>query len=104
MRCDFEVENIGDTLWLTSRHALRGTVRLAARILDEEGAIVDEVHGVPPLELPVAPNESVALSFERRAPDATGSYTLKIDLIDQGICWFEEQTSEPLVLQFQVRD
>ncbi|OLE55091.1 MAG: hypothetical protein AUG51_05535 [Acidobacteria bacterium 13_1_20CM_3_53_8] len=104
LRCEFEVENSGDTLWLTSRHALRGTVRLAARILDEEGAIVDEVHGVPPLELPVAPNESVALSFERRAPDATGSYTLKIDLIDQGICWFEGENSEPLVLQFQVQD
>lgn len=102
LRCEFEVENLGDTLWLASRRAIPGTVRVAARVLDEEGAVLDEVHGVPSIDLPLAPGERVALSFERRAQYATGSYTLKIDLIDQDICWFEEQGSEPLLLDFEV--
>lgn len=102
LRCEFEVENIGDTLWLVSRRAIPGTVRVAARVLDEEGAILYEVHGVPSIDLPLSPGEQVSLSFERRAAYAVGSYTLKIDLIDQDICWFEEQGSEPLLLSFEV--
>ena len=102
LRCEFEIENTGDTLWLTSRRAIKGAVRVAALILDEESAVIDEVHGVPTLDLPVAPGESVVLSFERSAPEAAGRYTLKLDLIDQDICWFEEHGSEPLMLPFNV--
>jgi hypothetical protein len=28
---------------------------------------------------------------------------MKIDLVDQHICWFEERGSQPLVLSFEVR-
>jgi SAM-dependent methyltransferase len=97
-----EVLNTGDTLWLVSRAALRGTVRVGLRVVDERGAIVDEVHGVPPLPRAVAPGEKVSLKLKRQAPRAPGVYTLKLDLVDQDICWFEQQGAEILSLPFQV--
>lgn len=98
----FEVENTGDTLWLVSRTTLRGTVRLGVKILDDAGATIDEIHGRPPLPRALAPGESVRLMFKHPSPSAPGGYTLKIDLISQDICWFEQQGSEPLVLPFRV--
>ena len=98
----FEVMNTGDTLWLVSRSALKGTVRVGLRVFDERGAIADEVHGVPPLPRAVAPGESMSLKLNWEAPRAPGAYTLKLDLVDQDICWFEQSGSEILSLPFQV--
>ena len=99
----FEVENTGDTLWLASRAALKGRVRLGVKILNEAGVCVDEFHGQPPLVRALTPGEKVLLSLDHPAPRAPGTYILKIDLIDQDICWFEEKGSQPLTLSFQVQ-
>jgi 2-polyprenyl-3-methyl-5-hydroxy-6-metoxy-1,4-benzoquinol methylase len=98
----FEVENTGDTLWLVSRAALKGTIRLGVKILDEAGATIDEIHGRPPLPRALAPGERVSLMLAHPAPTAPGSYTLKIDFISQDICWFEQHGSQPLALPFRV--
>ena len=97
-----EVSNTGDTLWLVSRSAPKGTVRLGITILDEAGDTVAESHGVPSLPRAMAPGERVTLTINHPAPIQAGSYTLKIDLLDQDICWFEERGSQPLVLTFRV--
>jgi len=97
-----EVSNTGDTLWLVSRAAPKGTVRLGIKILNEAGALVDEFHGVPALPRALAPKEHVVLTITRSAPTVAGNYFLKIDLLDQDICWFEERGSQPLVLPFRV--
>jgi SAM-dependent methyltransferase len=97
------IENTGDTLWLVSKAAPKGTVRLGVKILNEAGDIVDEVHGSPPLPHAIAPGEKVALTIKGSAPKITGKFTLKADLVDQDICWFEQQDSQPLVLSFEVQ-
>jgi SAM-dependent methyltransferase len=102
LELSFEVENTGDTIWLVSRAALKGTVRVGQRVIDERGAILDEVHGVPLLPRAVAPGEKVSLRLKRQAPQAPGAYTLKLDLVDQDICWFEQRGSAPLLLPFRV--
>ena len=96
------IENTGDTLWLVSRAAPRGTVRLGVKILDEAGQVIDEVHGSPPLSRALASGETLALKIAQNAPSVPGSYRLKIDLLCQDICWFEERGSSPLVLEFVV--
>ena len=50
-----EIENAGDTLWLVSRAAPKGTVRLGVKILNEINEVIDETHGSPPLPRAVAP-------------------------------------------------
>jgi 2-polyprenyl-3-methyl-5-hydroxy-6-metoxy-1,4-benzoquinol methylase len=98
-----EIENTGDTLWLVSRSAPKGTVRLGVKILNEAGEVIDEVHGSPPLPRAIAPRETLTLNVKHSAPAEAGRYTLKIDLVCQDICWFEQQGSNPLVLNFEVR-
>src|SRR5947209_5911761 len=98
----FAVENTGDTLWLTGQTVRAGIVMPAVRVFDEAGALVSEFHGEPLLPRAVAPGETVKLKIEYTAPRRPGAYTLKIDLVDQHVCWFEQQGSEPLLISFNV--
>ncbi|HVF43949.1 MAG TPA: methyltransferase domain-containing protein [Pyrinomonadaceae bacterium] len=98
-----QVENAGDTLWLTGAAERAGSCMLGARVSDATGAVVWERHGTPPLPRPLAPGERVVLNFEMQAPRAPGLYALKLDLVAQHVCWFEERGSTPLVVTFRVR-
>jgi glycosyltransferase involved in cell wall biosynthesis/SAM-dependent methyltransferase len=96
------VENTGDTLWLTGAAERAGSCMLGVRVYDEAGALVSERHGTPPLPRALAPGESAAVRFELKAPHAPGLYTLKLDMVAQHVCWFEERGSTPLKVQFRV--
>ncbi|MDQ5838187.1 MAG: methyltransferase domain-containing protein [Acidobacteriota bacterium] len=96
------VENTGDTLWLTGQTVRAGVVMPAVRVFDEAGALVSEFHGEPLLPRAVAPGETIKLKIEYAAPLRAGAYTLKVDLVDQHVCWFEQRGSEPLTVRFDV--
>lgn len=96
------IENAGDTLWLTGQTVRAGIVMPAVRVFDDEGALVSEFHGEPLLPRAVAPGETVNVKIEYAAPRRAGAYTLKLDLVDQHICWFEQRGSEPLFIRFDV--
>ncbi|HEX8292028.1 MAG TPA: methyltransferase domain-containing protein, partial [Pyrinomonadaceae bacterium] len=96
------VENAGDTLWLLGTAERAGSCMLGVRVYDEAGALVSERHGTPPLPRALAPGESAAVKLELRAPHAPGLYTLKLDMVAQHVCWFEERGSTPLIVQFRV--
>jgi glycosyltransferase involved in cell wall biosynthesis/SAM-dependent methyltransferase len=96
------VENTGDTLWLAGPAERAGSCMLGVRVYDEAGALVSERHGTPPLPHSLAPGESAAVKFELKAPHAPGLYTLKLDVVAQHVCWFEERGSAPLKVQFRV--
>jgi glycosyltransferase involved in cell wall biosynthesis/SAM-dependent methyltransferase len=96
------IRNTGDTLWLSGRTVRSGVVMPGVRVIDERGEILNELHGHPLLPRAVAPGQTVALEIQIAAPTEPGAYTVKIDLVDQHICWFEERGSQPLVLSFEV--
>jgi SAM-dependent methyltransferase len=96
------VRNAGDTLWLAGKALRRGDVTLGVKIFDETGTVRDEFHGEPALPRTVGPNESCMVTIEHACPAAPGRYTLKIDLVDQHICWFEERGSTALYLPLVV--
>lgn len=98
---ELRVRNAGDTLWLGGNVVRRGAVMLGVKILDE-GRVVDEFHGVPALPRGLGPNESCVVTVEHPAPGTAGRYEIKIDLVDQHICWFEERGSRPLTLPLVV--
>ncbi len=98
------IQNTGDTLWLAGQTVRAGIVMPAVRIFDDDGILVSEFHGQPRLPSSVAPGETVSIRIDYAAPRLPGSYTLKVDLVDQHVCWFEQQGSEPFVLQFEVGD
>jgi 2-polyprenyl-3-methyl-5-hydroxy-6-metoxy-1,4-benzoquinol methylase/glycosyltransferase involved in cell wall biosynthesis len=97
-----DVENAGDTLWLIGATERAGSCMLGVRVYDEAGALVAERHGTPPLPRALAPGESASVRFELKAPHARGLYTLKLDVVAQHVCWFEERGSAPLTVQFRV--
>src|SRR5207247_3622739 len=92
-----EIENAGDTLWLVSRAAPKGRVRLGVKILNQINEVIDETHGSPPLPRAVAPGERIALKVNHPPPEWPGRYTLTIDLVRQAICLCEQSDSEPTV-------
>ncbi len=104
-RIEFEVAvtNTGDTIWLVSRAPLKGRVRVGLKVLNERNETIDEVHGSPRLQRPMSPGETCLLRISCAAPGEVGYYKIKIDLVNQDICWFEQHGSEPLVLPIVVR-
>lgn len=96
------IENCGDTLWLTNPSPYAGIVMPAVRVFDQDGSLVTEFHGEPLLPHAVAPGETVRVKIEYKAPQRSGTYRLKIDLVDQQVAWFEQRGSEPLTVQFEV--
>jgi SAM-dependent methyltransferase/glycosyltransferase involved in cell wall biosynthesis len=99
---ELEIENTGDTLWLPGRETRTGIVMPGVRISDDAGTLISEFHGEPPLPGAVAPGETVWLRIQHTAPLRPGKYTLKFDLVDQQVCWFEDVGSEPLITRFEV--
>jgi SAM-dependent methyltransferase len=96
------IRNAGDTLWLGGKYMRRGAVMPGVKILDAAGTVHDEFHGEPALPRALAPNESTEILIERACPAEPGNYTVKIDLVDQHVCWFEERGSKPLSLAMEV--
>ncbi|MBA2340817.1 MAG: methyltransferase domain-containing protein [Pyrinomonadaceae bacterium] len=96
------IENTGDTLWLGGKHLRRGAVMLGVRILNEAGDVIREFHGQPPLPRAVAPKERAEVVIACSCPLSSGSYKLKIDLVDEYVSWFEEHGSLPLVLPLEI--
>ncbi|HEY6805348.1 MAG TPA: methyltransferase domain-containing protein [Pyrinomonadaceae bacterium] len=104
LELELEIENLGDTLWLVGRETRLGIVMPGVRIFDEHEALMREFHGQPPLPRAVAPGEKVRLKIDHAVPHRVGRYTMKIDLVDQHVCWFESAGSKPLVISFEVAD
>ncbi|MGH9871899.1 MAG: methyltransferase domain-containing protein [Pyrinomonadaceae bacterium] len=96
------IRNAGDTLWLSGQTVRAGVVTPAIRIITQTGEIVTELHGQPMLPRSVAPGQILALNFKLAAPAEPGSYLVKVDLVDQHVCWFEERGSRPLVFSIKV--
>jgi 2-polyprenyl-3-methyl-5-hydroxy-6-metoxy-1,4-benzoquinol methylase len=101
---ELSITNEGNTLWLTGRQSQLGIVMPAVKVFDAWGSLVREFHGEPPLPHAVAPGETVRLKISTPAPEASGSYLLKVDLVDQHVCWFEEAHSQPFTFAFAVSD
>jgi hypothetical protein len=96
------VKNAGDTLWLNGQTVRSGVVMPGVRIIDARGEIITELHGHPMLPRAVPPGLTVDVRIQLAAPAQPGRYTVKIDLVDQHVCWFEERGSQPLVFSFEV--
>ncbi len=98
------IRNTGDTLWLNGQTLRLGVVMPGVTVRNEAGEIISEVHGHPMLPRAVAPGQSFAIDIPCPVPLEPGTYTIKIDLVDQHICWFEERGSQPVVLSFEVKN
>ena len=96
------IRNTGDTLWLSGQTMRAGIVMPGVRVFDQSGEMVREVHGHPMLPRSIAPGQYVSITLPCPVPPVPGTYTVKIDLVDQQVCWFEEKGSQPLSFSVEV--
>jgi hypothetical protein len=50
----------------------------------------------------IAPGQYVNIELPCPVPPVPGNYTVKIDLVDQQVCWFEERGSQPITFGVEV--
>ena len=88
------VRNTGDTLWL--RGTGHGHVQLGVQLFSADRALLDKDFARVGLLSDVAADQSVEIAIVITLPDATTPYILKLDLVDEGVCWFEDVGSRPV--------
>ena len=91
------VRNAGDTNWLGSGDDV-GQVGLGVQLLNAERRLMDLELSRTRLGTNVPPGGTLDVDVALTLPDAEASYVLKIDLVDEGICWFEDVGSRPVYL------
>ncbi len=73
-----------------------GHVRLGIQLLDAERRLLNMEFSRTPFDMDVAPGRAIDLDVSAVLPDADTRYVLKVDLVDEGLCWFEDAGSKPV--------
>jgi hypothetical protein len=96
------LRNDGGLPWVAATTARRGAVFLGGHLLDSRGEVAAWDFVRQPLPSGVTPGEAVTLACSFRAPGRPGSCTVRLDLVMEGVCWFETHGSAPLELKLDV--
>jgi SAM-dependent methyltransferase len=88
------LRNVGDTIWLGGRDGM-GSVLLGLHLLTRDRKLVhlDLCRAILPHD--VLPAGAVDVSLNVELPDGETPFCLKLDLVAEGICWFEDAGSQP---------
>jgi SAM-dependent methyltransferase len=88
------LRNTGDTIWLKGE--AQGHVQLGIQLLDQERRLIARNFTRVKLPDDVAPGAAVNVAVNITLPDDVTPYVLKFDLVDEGVCWFEDVGSRPV--------
>jgi SAM-dependent methyltransferase len=91
------VANLGDTLWLKGDEEA-GRVRLGFQLMTPERALLELNFARAVLPHDVAPGAEVDLEVALTLPEPAAAYVLKLDMVDEHVCWFEDMGSTPVYL------
>ena len=92
------LRNLGDTTWLGGGEHV-GQVRVGIQLLNAERRLLDQEFSRTRLTRNVVPGGALEIAVEMTLPDASTRYVLKVDLVDEGICWFEDVGSRPAYVE-----
>jgi SAM-dependent methyltransferase len=88
-----DVRNAGDTVWLRETPDGAGAVWIGIQLLDAGGRLVNREFSRVRLVTDVQPGERCRVAVRASLPDTSVSYRLKIDLVAERVCWFEDRGS-----------
>jgi SAM-dependent methyltransferase len=97
LRLSVTITNTGKASWLNTNSQIFGIVRLGAHLYDGDGKLVNIDFSRHELPVPVSPGETVTMSIEEHLP-GSGRYRLAFDLVAEGVMWFENVGSTPVVV------
>ena len=81
----------------------RRLVRLGAQLCDAEGRLINRDHARAWLPRTIDPGDRATVDIDVPAPENPGRYSLKFDLVSEGIDWFENCGSPTPVRRMWVR-
>jgi ubiquinone/menaquinone biosynthesis C-methylase UbiE len=99
------VRNSGDAPWMSWGSFLAGDplnqgeggyVNLGVKLMRPDGTCEDPDFSRGKLLDDVLPGETAEVTCLAKAPAAPGEYGLKVDLVQEGVAWFEDMGSTPL--------
>jgi len=96
------LRNTGDTLWLSCEHPQGGYVTLGCQLLDAEKRRITRDYQRCSLSADVPPGEERSLTIEVTAPADPGNYLIKLDMVNENMCWFEEVGSSAVTFALTV--
>ena len=93
LRFRIRAENTGLMPWIADGEPAtgKGAVQLGVDLLDDEG--MTEViwdYGRAALPRNVALGETILLDLSSEAPNRPGRYSVELDMVAEGLAWFEE--------------
>ncbi|PKM86733.1 MAG: hypothetical protein CVU87_11245 [Firmicutes bacterium HGW-Firmicutes-12] len=89
-----KVANLGNCIWLSEAREFGGYVTLGVKILNSEGRMFSEALNRTWIPRDLSPGDDIALSGAINLGNlTTGKYILRFDMVDEFICWFEEQST-----------
>lgn len=88
------LRNVGDTVWLSGVRP-PGRVRAGIQLLAPDRTLLARDFARADLPRDVPPGGSVDVCLALALPEEVCRYVLKIDLVDEQVCWFEERGSTP---------
>jgi hypothetical protein len=97
-----EVVNSGGAIWKNASQKNRRHITLGIQLMDANRRMLNRDFARVVLPRSIAANESEIFQIQAMAPEKGGSYWLKLDMVCEGIEWFESCGSEPAFLQLQV--
>lgn len=101
-RIDVTLQNCGDTLWLAETPGGFGMVRVGVHLADEKGEMLDYEFGRQTLSHHVTPGQELSVPLFLKAPEQAGNFTVIIDLVAEGVDWFEKRGSKTVTCSLRV--
>ena len=89
--------NTGNTVWIAGPE--RGQVQLGVQLLAADRKVLARDFARAAFSGRVGPGESVAIGVDVVLPDPATPYVLKIDLVDESLCWFEDVGSKAVYFE-----
>lgn len=91
-----EVRNLGPSRWRTTSHTPR-PVRVGVQLLDSERRLIDRDYARHSLPGDLSPGKACVMPVSFSAPTVPGRYAVKIDLVAEGVSWFETLGTTPAI-------
>jgi ubiquinone/menaquinone biosynthesis C-methylase UbiE len=97
-----EAVNTGDARWLAETPNEVGTVKIGIHLYTASRQLIDLDFHRWKLPENIDPGKNLFASIEVPSPLEKGDYLLGIDLVSEGVCWFENIGSQPVSARLTV--
>jgi hypothetical protein len=102
MDIPLRIRNLSQRAFPATASYGRRLVRVGAQLADRDGSLLDRDYARAALPHTLDPGAWIDVPFFLTAPDRPGEYTLRFDLVSEGIDWFERCGSEVTVRDLRV--